>query len=48
MIKGQNDQVVIVKDMMERVGSTMEPSFIVTEGLYLNRNVGYADSDAAL
>lgn len=34
--------------MMERVGSTMEPSLTATEGLYLNRNVGYADSDAAL
>jgi sarcosine oxidase / L-pipecolate oxidase len=48
MTKGQNDQMVTVKEMMERVGSIMEPSLIATEGLYLNQSVGYADSDVAL
>jgi sarcosine oxidase / L-pipecolate oxidase len=48
MIKRQNDQVVTIGEMMERVGSTMEPSLTPTEGLYLNQNVGYADSEVAL
>lgn len=48
MNKGQDDQMVTVKTMMDRVGSTVEPFLTATEELYLNPNVGYADSDAAL
>ncbi len=48
MSKGQKDKAVTAKEMMEQVGSTTEPSLATTEELYLNPNVGYADSDVAV
>jgi len=48
MSKGQKDKAVTTKEMMEQVGSTMEPSLTTTEELYMNPNVGYADSDVAV
>lgn len=48
MNKRQDDQRVTVEVITDRVGSTMEPSLIATEELYLNPNIGYAGSDAAL
>ncbi|KIV98881.1 uncharacterized protein PV09_09371 [Verruconis gallopava] len=48
MSKGQKDKTVMAKEMMEQVGSTIEPSLASTEELYFNPNVGYADSDVAV
>jgi glycine/D-amino acid oxidase-like deaminating enzyme len=48
MNKGQNDKIVTVAEMMHLVGSTVEPRLDAGEELYLNPNVGYADSALAL
>jgi len=48
MTKGQKDKTVTVEEMMKQVGSITEPSLAVTEELYLNPNVGYADSHVAV
>lgn len=46
--KGQNDRAVTTAEMMDLVGSTIEPVLGVEEELYLNPNVGYADSARAI
>ncbi|KAF2801780.1 DAO-domain-containing protein [Mytilinidion resinicola] len=48
MNKGQSDEKVTNQQMMSLVGSTAEPLLSTTEELFLNRNVGYADSDLAV
>jgi glycine/D-amino acid oxidase-like deaminating enzyme len=48
MNKGENDEKLTTAQMTDRVGSSIEPILDEGEELYLNREVGYADSACAV
>jgi sarcosine oxidase / L-pipecolate oxidase len=48
MNKGQSDKLITPIEMKHLVGSTIEPTLNAKEELYLNLNVGYADSALAV